>query len=72
MGLGLGVAWLIEPGLGLGSFIGPEAAVALQIDWSSIALVSAGLVGVVVVTVVGSTLLARRTDINQVLRLAEQ
>jgi putative ABC transport system permease protein len=72
VGLGLGVAWLIEPGLGLGRFIGPEATVALQVDWSSIALVSAGLVAVVAVTVVGSTWLARRTDVGQVLRLTEQ
>ncbi|HEX9635827.1 MAG TPA: FtsX-like permease family protein [Candidatus Limnocylindria bacterium] len=72
VGLGLGVAWLVEPGLALGSFIGPEATVALQIDWTSIGLVSAGLVGVVAVTVVGSTWLARRTDLGQVLRLAEQ
>jgi len=72
VGLGLGVAWLIEPGLGLGRFIGPEATVALQVDWPSIALVSAGLVAVVAVTVVGSTWLARRTDVGQVLRLTEQ
>jgi putative ABC transport system permease protein len=70
--LGLGVAWLIEPGLGLGRFIGPEATVALQVDWPSIALVSVGLVGVVAVTVAGSTWLARRMDIGQVLRLTEQ
>lgn len=72
VGLGLGVAWLIEPGLGLGRFIGPEATVALQVDWPSIALVSTGLVVVVAVTVVASTWLARRTDIGQVLRLTEQ
>jgi putative ABC transport system permease protein len=71
VGLGLGVAWLIEPGLGLGRFIGPEATVALQVDWQSIALVSAGLVAVVAVTVAGSTWLARRTDLGQILRLTE-
>jgi putative ABC transport system permease protein len=70
--LGLSVAWLIEPGLGLASFIGPEATVALQVDWPSIALVSAGLVGVVLITIVSSTWLARRTDIGQVLRATDQ
>jgi branched-subunit amino acid ABC-type transport system permease component len=46
--------------------------VALQVDWPSIALVSAGLVGVVLVTIVASTWLARRTDIGQVLRATDQ
>jgi len=70
--LGLGVAWLLEPGLGLAAFIGPDATVALEVDWPQIAAVSAGLVAVVAVTVVGASWLSRRTDVGQALRLGEQ
>jgi putative ABC transport system permease protein len=69
--LGLGVAWMIEPGLGLASFIGPDASVDLQVDWLQIGLVGAGLVAVVSVAVLASTWLARRVEIGHVLRLAE-
>ena len=34
--LGLGMAWLLAPGLGLGAFIAPDAVVRLQIDWPAV------------------------------------
>ena len=35
--LGIGLAWLIEPGLDLAAFSSPDTTVILQVDWASIA-----------------------------------
>ena len=36
VGLGVGLAWLIEPGLDLAAFSSPDTTVVLQVDWASI------------------------------------
>jgi putative ABC transport system permease protein len=69
--LGLGVAWLLEPGLGLGAFIGPAAAIRLEVDWFAIAAIAAIVLGVVVLTVAGSSWLARRLSPTQALRIGD-
>ena len=71
LGLGLGVAWLLEPGLGLGAFIGPDAVVRLQIDWQSIAAIAALVLVAIVLMVLVSSWSARRLDASRALRIGD-
>jgi putative ABC transport system permease protein len=70
--LGLVVAWLLEPGLGLGAFIGPGAVVRLGVSWPAVATVALVVVVVVLAGVLGSAWLARRLDLGRVLRIGEE
>jgi putative ABC transport system permease protein len=72
VGLGLGLAWLLAPGIDLAAFSDPGAAVALQVDWTSVFGVAVAVVAVVSVAVGSSSWLARRLDIGQALRIGEQ
>jgi putative ABC transport system permease protein len=69
--LGLGVAWLLEPGLGLGAFIGPAAPVRLQVDWPAIAAIA--VIGIVAISVMvgASSWLARRLEPSRALRIGD-
>ena len=69
--LGLGVAWLLEPGLGLGAFIGPEAPVRLQVDWLAVGAITVIVLVVVATMVAASSWLARRFDPVQALRIGD-
>jgi putative ABC transport system permease protein len=69
--LGLAVAWLLAPGLGLGAFIGPAASVRLQIDWPAVASIAALVLVVIVVMVGASSWLARRLEPAQALRVGD-
>ena len=69
--LGLGMAWLLAPGLGLGAFIAPDAVVRLQIDWPAVASMAATVLVVIVVMVGGSSWLARRLEPSQALRIGD-
>ncbi|HEY7701536.1 MAG TPA: FtsX-like permease family protein [Candidatus Limnocylindrales bacterium] len=69
--LGLVVAWLLEPGLGLGSFVGSAAAVRLEIDWPAVTAIALTVVGVVVLMVVASSWLARRLEPALALRMGD-
>lgn len=69
--LGLGVAWLLAPGLGIGAFIGPAAVVRLQVDWLAVASIAAIVLVAIVVMVGASSWLARRLDPGQALRIGD-
>jgi len=71
LGFGLGVAWLLEPGLGLGSFIGPGADVRLQIDWPTIAGIAGLVVIAILLMVLVSSWSARRLDASRALRIGD-
>jgi hypothetical protein len=71
IGLGLVVAWLLEPGLGLGAFAGSAAAVRLHVDWAAVAIIGATVAAVVVAMVVASSWLARRREPAQALRIGD-
>ena len=71
LGLGLVVAWLLMPGLGLGAFIGPNAPVVLTVDPGPVALVVVAVLAVIAGMVVASTWLARRLDPSQALRIGD-
>lgn len=69
--LGLAVAWLTEPGLGLEAYIGRAVPVRLQIDWLAVAVIAGTVVGVIVVMVAASSWLARRLEPSEALRVGD-
>lgn len=68
--LGVGVAILCEPGLGLATFVG-ASGVPLSVDWPALAVIVAALVIVMVSAVALGTWLARRTRLIDALRIGE-
>jgi putative ABC transport system permease protein len=72
IGVGLGLAWLVEPGLDLAAFSGAPVAVGLQVDWLTIVAVAVGVTSVVVVAVAGSSFVARRLEVGYALRIGEE
>ena len=71
IGLGLGVAWLLAPGLELAVFIDPGKPVVLQVDWGTVVAVVIAIVLVVAVAIGASSWLGRRLDASQALRVGE-
>ena len=69
--LGLTVAWLTEPGLGLDAYIGRAVPVRLQIDWVAVAIIAGTVVGVIVLMVAASSWLARRLEPAEALRVGD-
>jgi putative ABC transport system permease protein len=69
--LGIGVAFLLEPGLALGTFTGTSGTVPLLVDWPSLGLATVVLVAVVAVSVMAGTWLSRRTRVVDALRIGE-
>jgi putative ABC transport system permease protein len=68
--LGIGVAMLCEPGMGLAAFVG-TSGVPLFVDWPALALMIAALTGVVVAAVTAGTWLSRRRPMVDALRIGE-
>ena len=69
--LGIGIAILCAPGLGLGTFVGTNGDVPLFVDWPALALIVAALIGVVTVAVMAGTWLARRARLVDALRIGQ-
>jgi len=70
--LGLGLAWLVEPGVDLAAFSDPDTSVILQVDWASISVVAAAVAAVVAIAVVISSLLTRRLAPVRALRIGDE
>lgn len=70
--LGLGLAWLLAPGIDLAAFSSRGTTVLLQVDPGSIAGVVVAVVAVVAVAIAASSWLARRLDLGQALRIGEE
>ena len=70
--LGLGVAVLLEPGLGLAEFIGPDAVVHLEVDWPSIGAVVLAVVLVIGAAIGLSVWLAGRLELGRAMRIGEE
>jgi putative ABC transport system permease protein len=70
--LGIASARLIEPGLDLMAFTGPEVPVALLVDLRATALLALGLVAVVVCAVVAVGWATRRANLAGALRLGDE
>lgn len=69
--LGIGVALLLEPSLGLSTFVG-AGGVQPFVDWPALALLSAILLGVVAAAILGGTWLSRRARLVNALRVGEE
>ncbi|HEX6139122.1 MAG TPA: FtsX-like permease family protein, partial [Candidatus Limnocylindria bacterium] len=69
--LGVGVAYLLGPSLGLASFAGAAGGIGLSVDWASVALLAAGLLGVVGLAVGISSWAARRAGTMDALRIGD-
>ena len=69
--LGVAVAALLAPGMGLTAFIGPTATFEIQVDWPTLALVTGALVGVVAAAIAASTWLIRRNHPTDALRIGD-
>jgi putative ABC transport system permease protein len=69
--LGVGVAYLLGPTLGLSAFAGTDAALDLTVDWASVALLSGMLIGVVALAIALSTWISRRTQAMDALRIGD-
>jgi putative ABC transport system permease protein len=70
VGLGIAIAFLVEPGLGLSTFVG-ISGVPLYVDWLALAAMSVALIGVVALAVGIGTWLARRVRPTDALRIGE-
>jgi len=69
--LGIGVAVLVLPSLGLGAFAGTSGPVPLFVDAIGLAMLVVGLLGVVTVAVVAGSWLSRRARLVNALRMGE-
>jgi putative ABC transport system permease protein len=69
--LGVLVAMLLAPALGLSAFAGAERQVALTVDWSAVALMSGALLVVVAGAIAVSTWMARRANAADALRIGD-
>jgi hypothetical protein len=68
--LGIAVAVLVEPGLGLAAFTGAQSA-PVSIDWPALALVVLALTAIVVVAIGAGTWLAARPRLVSALRVED-
>ncbi len=69
--LGIGMAYLLEPGLGLATFTGTSGGVPLFVDWPMLALLAVSLIGVVALAVAAGTWLSRRVRVVDALRIGD-
>ncbi|HEX2193368.1 MAG TPA: FtsX-like permease family protein [Candidatus Limnocylindria bacterium] len=69
--LGVAVAVLLAPSLGLAAFAGTERALAVTVDWIGVALMSVALLVVVAVAIGAATWLARRARAADALRIGD-
>ncbi len=69
--LGLGIAWLAGPALGLGAIIGPDNAIRSHIDWAQVLLLGVAPVALLAVVVAGGAWLVQRADLARQVRWSE-
>lgn len=69
--LGIAIARLAEPGLDLRAFVGPDVPIAVLVDRPTAIAVAAGLALVALLSVAVFSLLARRIQLGEVLRVGE-
>jgi len=69
--LGIAVAALLEPGLGLAAFVGAQGSVSISVDWPGLGLMALALTGVVVLAVAAGTVVSRRARLVDSLRIGD-
>jgi putative ABC transport system permease protein len=71
IGLGIGLAVLLEPGLDLAAFAGRSIPVKLSVDWLAIGVLALALATVVAVAVLATAVVGRRLSVTSALRLGD-
>jgi len=71
IGLGLAIAGLLSPGLGLGSFTGDPAAFELDMDPLAVVLLGVAPVVVITAAVLGGAWLIQRSDLARAARMGD-
>jgi putative ABC transport system permease protein len=71
IGLGIGLAVLLEPGLDLAAFAGRSIPVKLSVDWLTLGVLALALAAVVAVAVLATALVGRRLSVTSALRLGD-
>jgi putative ABC transport system permease protein len=71
LALGIGIAFLLGPAMGLSAFAGEEGTLELRVNWPAVGVVAAGLVAVVVLAIGIGTLAARRARAADALRFGD-
>jgi FtsX-like permease family len=71
LALGIAVADLLLPSLGLGAFVSSNEPVGLIVDWPALAAVAGGLAALAVAAIVAGTWLSRRTVVMNALRMGD-
>jgi hypothetical protein len=69
--MGVVLGWLLEPSLGLRSFLGGELEFRIHADLAALASVAGLLVVLVVLAIGASTWLARRAPVVDALRVGD-
>lgn len=72
VGLGIIVVRLIEPGIDLTAFTGPDVPVSIQYDWVAVGLLCSGLILVVAGAIAVTSYAARRAQLGRALRLGDE
>ncbi len=70
--LGVGIVRIIEPGIDLNVFTGPDLPAALIVSWPAIILVAAIVTGTVTLAIIAFSLIARRVNLGEVLRAGDR
>ena len=69
--LGIAIVRLIEPGLDVSAFVGPDTSVPLQIDWPTITAITIALTLVTLGAIALFTAINRRAQLSQMLRVGD-
>ncbi len=69
--LGIAIVRLIEPGLDVSAFVGPDTSVPLRIDWLSITTITVALTLVTIGAIAVFTAINRRAQLSQTLRVGD-
>lgn len=70
--LGIGVTYLIAPGLDLQAFAGRTIPVVLLVDWLAVGLLGLGIAILVALAVLLTTWVARRANLGRALRVGDE
>lgn len=71
LAFGVGIARLVEPGINLGAFIGPEYVVALRVIWWEIGLIPAGLALATALAIAVFAFVAGRMQLGELTRIGD-
>jgi putative ABC transport system permease protein len=68
---GIAIVRLIEPGLDVSAFVGPDTSVPLRVDWLTISALTLALTLVTLAAIAVFTAINRRAQLSQTLRVGD-